>query len=117
MHVLGSIHEHQRSDRNNYISVNWRNVPRLIAYNFYMLIFDHEKGKTDYLDCSELEHPEDDDDDDDYEAVIVGDNEFPYGKPVTKTDLYEKCSYGDFSVLDLGIGYDYYSIMHYPKNA
>ena len=117
MHVLGSIHEHQRADRNTFITVNWPNVPRLIAYNFYMLIFSYQIGKGEYLDCSELEHPPDDDYEEDYDVVIVGDSEFPYGKPITAIDLYEKCTYGGYSVRDFEIGYDYKSIMHYPKNA
>uniref|UniRef100_A0A3P8UC90 Metalloendopeptidase n=1 Tax=Amphiprion percula TaxID=161767 RepID=A0A3P8UC90_AMPPE len=34
MHVLGFYHEHTRSDRDQYVRINWKNVPRYYKENF-----------------------------------------------------------------------------------
>nr|XP_020472812.1 high choriolytic enzyme 1-like [Monopterus albus] len=42
-HALGFVHEHTRSDRDNYVRINWENTDPQQAYNF-------DKSSTDNLD-------------------------------------------------------------------
>uniref|UniRef100_A0A8C1AEY6 Metalloendopeptidase n=1 Tax=Cyprinus carpio carpio TaxID=630221 RepID=A0A8C1AEY6_CYPCA len=34
IHSLGFHHEHTRSDRDQYVQINWQNIPEASAYNF-----------------------------------------------------------------------------------
>ncbi|XP_059382449.1 hatching enzyme 1.2-like isoform X1 [Carassius carassius] len=34
IHSLGFYHEHTRSDRDQYVQINWQNIPEATAYNF-----------------------------------------------------------------------------------
>ncbi|MFN4156474.1 MAG: M12 family metallopeptidase [Paracoccaceae bacterium] len=55
-HALGLIHEHQRSDRNRFVSINYANVQQDRGGNFF--IFQNSQNFTDY----------------DYESVMHYDN-------------------------------------------
>ncbi|GBM84401.1 Astacin [Araneus ventricosus] len=52
-HAIGLYHEQQRSDRNNYITVNMTNVLRGYEHNFNIISFSHELRYTTY-DCNSI---------------------------------------------------------------
>ena len=41
-HVLGFLHEHQRVDRNDHVTINWQNIP----YNYNSQFVTLSKSKT-----------------------------------------------------------------------
>ena len=49
MHALGVDHQQNRPDRDNYVTINWRNIRQKIAYNFNKLSnLDATTGGTPY---------------------------------------------------------------------
>ena len=40
-HVLGRHHEHQRPDRDQYITVHWNNIKRGTVYSVHVFLYTH----------------------------------------------------------------------------
>ncbi|XP_035508673.1 high choriolytic enzyme 1-like [Morone saxatilis] len=47
-HALGFQHEHIRSDRDNYVRINWENIDPQMAYNFYKQATNNLNTPYDY---------------------------------------------------------------------
>uniref|UniRef100_A0A8C6TKT7 Metalloendopeptidase n=1 Tax=Neogobius melanostomus TaxID=47308 RepID=A0A8C6TKT7_9GOBI len=47
-HALGFIHEHNRSDRDKYVRINWDNIDQNMAYNFNKADTDNQDTPYDY---------------------------------------------------------------------
>ncbi|KAA0720157.1 High choriolytic enzyme 1 [Triplophysa tibetana] len=48
LHALGFHHEHTRSDRDQYVRINWENIPKASAYNFEEKDTNNLKTPYDY---------------------------------------------------------------------
>ncbi|KAG5278411.1 hypothetical protein AALO_G00098690 [Alosa alosa] len=48
LHALGFHHEHTRSDRDEYVRINWENVPQGASYNFEKQDTNNLNTKYDY---------------------------------------------------------------------
>ena len=48
MHISGFYHEHTRTDRDSYITINWDSIPKKWKHNFYKC--DQRHGGCNDLD-------------------------------------------------------------------
>uniref|UniRef100_A0A672Q1Z3 Metalloendopeptidase n=1 Tax=Sinocyclocheilus grahami TaxID=75366 RepID=A0A672Q1Z3_SINGR len=48
LHSLGFHHEHTRSDRDQYIWINWQNIPQASAHNFQIKDTNNLNTRYDY---------------------------------------------------------------------
>ncbi|XP_024912616.1 low choriolytic enzyme-like [Cynoglossus semilaevis] len=48
LHALGFYHEHTRSDRDEYIQINWENINKYFVFNFRKMDTDNLNTKYDY---------------------------------------------------------------------
>ncbi|KAM9841701.1 hatching enzyme 1.2-like [Aulostomus maculatus] len=48
LHALGFYHEHTRSDRDQYIRINWENIPAEAAFNFLKMETNNLNTSYDY---------------------------------------------------------------------
>jgi parallel beta-helix repeat protein len=55
-HALGLVHEHQRSDRDNYVTINSNNVAAGQLQNFVLLTTSQNKGPYDFLSVMHYYH-------------------------------------------------------------
>ena len=53
-HVLGFLHEHQRADRDNYITIEWQNIP--YNYNSQFVKFSRSKTLGMPYDATSITH-------------------------------------------------------------
>ena len=53
-HVLGFLHEHQRVDRNNYVTINWKNIP--YNYNSQFVTLSKSKDLGMPYDATSITH-------------------------------------------------------------
>ena len=53
-HVLGFLHEHQRVDRNNYVTINWQNIP--YNYNSQFVTLSKSKDLGMPYDATSITH-------------------------------------------------------------
>ncbi|TRY70568.1 hypothetical protein TCAL_06112 [Tigriopus californicus] len=92
LHLLGVGHEHQRPDRDDFVRVNWNNIIPDMAYNFFKDIWQED-----------ISHPP----------------ELCFGREATTHNVQharrDNCTNGLVRA-NLGVGYDYQSIMHYETH-
>ncbi|KAM3600039.1 uncharacterized protein V6R79_016285 [Siganus canaliculatus] len=48
LHALGFYHEHTRSDRDQYVRINWENIPKANAHNFDKMDTNNLNTPYDY---------------------------------------------------------------------
>ena len=53
-HILGFLHEHQRGDRDNYVTINWQNIP--INYNSQFVALSKSKTLGMPYDATSITH-------------------------------------------------------------
>ena len=54
LHVLGLLHEHQRNDRDNYITIKWENIP--YGYNLHFAKLKRSKTLNLPYDITSIMH-------------------------------------------------------------
>ena len=46
LHLLGVGHEHQRSDRDKFVRINWSNIRKANAFNFFKDTWEKESNSS-----------------------------------------------------------------------
>jgi len=90
MHCLGFLHEHQRPDRNNYITINFENIIENTINNFIILFDKNEKYIYDPI---KYEY--------DYKSILHYDK-YAFSKNGEKTiEAPEQIYYSELSEIDI----------------
>ncbi len=113
LHLLGVGHEQQRPDRDKFIRVNWTNIHVDHAFNFFKDSWDSGQVKKYLFIKKYFLHPI-------FQIPSrPGSNCLNWRELATKSghdpSHFKNCSSG-LVRKDYGVGYDYYSIMHYQSN-
>lgn len=86
LHNMGFWHEHTRSDRDQFVSVDWSNILVLSKHNFWKV----EDPNNNLPDCT-------------------------YSSGQAQNTTFDHCDRGRIGET-YGLAYDYQSIMHYGRN-